>query len=135
MFKTLLGWIFNAWVLAVLGWLAVALLIWFVGPLIGFGDKHPLESETSRWVLIGVLLGLYVARKMWLLWGKSRANGSLIGWMSTNAKQKAAGAAETTSDNPDHNVQQTNFLAALDKLKKTRFASQNGVWASATARQ
>ena len=34
--------------LAIVGLLALSLIIWFVGPLISIGTLRPLESETVR---------------------------------------------------------------------------------------
>ena len=50
----------NRWVLASLGFIFLALLIWFIGPLFGFGEARPLASESAR--LISILFTL-------LLWG------------------------------------------------------------------
>ncbi len=41
--------------------LALALVIWFVGPLLGFGDSRPLESVLARLLVIGVIVGAWVA--------------------------------------------------------------------------
>ena len=53
MIKRLLGLVFNRWVLLAVVLLAIALLIWIVGPLVAIGDWRPLDSEASRWIAIG----------------------------------------------------------------------------------
>ena len=37
--------VFNRWVLGAVGILAIALLIWFVGPMIAVQDYRPFEPE------------------------------------------------------------------------------------------
>jgi type VI secretion system protein ImpL len=54
--------------------LAVALLIWWVGPLIAVGDFRPLESELIRWILIGITAVWPVARWAWRRWRARRAS-------------------------------------------------------------
>ncbi|HTH61628.1 MAG TPA: type VI secretion system membrane subunit TssM [Paraburkholderia sp.] len=44
--------------------LLVGLAVWFIGPLVGFGDYRPLESVVSRILVIIVLLALLL---FWLL--------------------------------------------------------------------
>lgn len=66
---TLLG---ARWFLTLLGTGALALLVWVLGPLVGFAGREPLASPGSRAILIGVLFGLWgtvqlvaVARSRW----------------------------------------------------------------------
>ena len=54
------GLVFNRWVFAVLGLVAISLLIWFVGPLIAVAEYRPLEPEKNRWFLIGLVVFFYV---------------------------------------------------------------------------
>ncbi|AUB81496.1 type VI secretion system membrane subunit TssM [Candidatus Thiodictyon syntrophicum] len=50
------------WFLSLLGTLALAALVWFVGPLIGFAGTEPLGPQSRRWWVIGALFVL------WALW-------------------------------------------------------------------
>ncbi len=76
--KKLLGIVFNRWVLAALGLLAVALLIWFAGPLLAFADYRPLESETVRWIVIAIIVAAYLARVVWRALRARQSNSQLI---------------------------------------------------------
>ncbi|MFP3553370.1 type VI secretion system membrane subunit TssM [Paraburkholderia sp. SIMBA_049] len=60
----LLGWFMRPIVLSFLGVLALALIVWIEGPLLAFAGKAPLETATSRWIVIAVLFALWV-----LYWG------------------------------------------------------------------
>ncbi|WP_437882111.1 type VI secretion system membrane subunit TssM [Pseudomonas sp. LRF_L74] len=48
------------WVMPVIGLIALALVIWFIGPLIAIGKFEPLASETARWVLIALIFLLWI---------------------------------------------------------------------------
>ena len=40
----------SRWVTTFLGAIVLALLIWFVGPLLGLGSLHPFETEIARYI-------------------------------------------------------------------------------------
>lgn len=48
--------------LGVFGLLALALLIWFIGPLVTVAGHVPLESASARWLAIGILLTVILLR-------------------------------------------------------------------------
>jgi type VI secretion system protein ImpL len=76
--KKVLGLIFNRWTLLSVGLLALATIIWVVGPLIAIGNLHPLESEWSRWTLIGVIVALVVSKQFWSAWRARKASEKLV---------------------------------------------------------
>jgi type VI secretion system protein ImpL len=76
--RKLLRLLFNRWLLAGLGLLALALLIWIGGPFLAFAEFHPLASEMARSVLIGLVLLLFLGRLAWRAWRSKRANAKLI---------------------------------------------------------
>ncbi len=52
----------QSWLISLLGVLALALLIWFIGPLLAIAGWQPLAAEFNRWLAILILLlfwGLY----------------------------------------------------------------------------
>jgi type VI secretion system protein ImpL len=46
----------------IVGFLLIAAFIWFAGPYFAFADYHPLDPPIARWILIGIVVGI------WLLW-------------------------------------------------------------------
>ena len=61
--------LFSRRALAVVGVVMLALLVWFIGPLVAFDTLHPLASVGSRVVTI-VLLLMFLA--LWLVnWSMS----------------------------------------------------------------
>ncbi len=57
--KRLLGFLGARWFLTLLGTAALAALVWFVGPLLGFAGREPLAPEAVRWWVIGVLFAIW----------------------------------------------------------------------------
>ncbi len=58
--KSFLKFFVSRFFLSLVGMIALALLIWFVGPLIGFAGTEPLASAFRRWMLIGILFALWI---------------------------------------------------------------------------
>lgn len=65
--KKILNIFLNRWTLAILGLIAVSLLIWFIGPLFAVAGYHPLESNDSRLFLIGFIILFYIGKHLWTL--------------------------------------------------------------------
>lgn len=64
-----------SWVALAAGLLAVASLVWFVGPLLALGDWRPLEGVAARAALIALLLLLPALAGLWRLlrdWYRAR---------------------------------------------------------------
>ncbi|MBK1717784.1 type VI secretion system membrane subunit TssM [Thiocystis violacea] len=57
--KSFLKFFVSVRFLALIGLVALAVLIWYLGPLIRVGGFEPLVSSTHRWMLIGALIGVY----------------------------------------------------------------------------
>jgi len=60
--KKLLAALLHPVVLALLGLLALCLVIWNVGPLVAIAGRAPLEAESARWILIGAVVLAFVMR-------------------------------------------------------------------------
>lgn len=89
--KKLLGLIFNRTVMVILGLIALSLIVWFVGPLIAIADFRPLESTTVRWVIIGLIFGIYLIRLLWKFVKAKTNNARLFdGLLKQGAPQPAA---------------------------------------------
>lgn len=122
MFRRLWRLITHPWFITALGLLAVAALIWFVGPLIGIGEMRPLQTPVARWSAIAIVL---------VLWGLNRLRKYLTA-RRTN-EEILEGIAEEPE--PDHAavesaeevaLLQGRFKEAMTVLKKSRFDDAKG---------
>jgi type VI secretion system protein ImpL len=126
MTRHVLGWIFNRWVLLAVLLLALALVLWIVGPLVAVGDWRPLESEASRWITIGALVALVALRMAWSRWRARRGNAAVVNQLV----QAPATPAERES--PDLAAVRERFERALLTLQRARFGvgSKLPAWAA-----
>src|SRR5262252_5640776 len=51
--------------IVLLGLALIVLFIWFAGPYFAFADVHPLDSEMSRLIAIGVVVGIWLLFRLW----------------------------------------------------------------------
>ncbi|MDS4015083.1 MAG: type VI secretion system membrane subunit TssM [Candidatus Accumulibacter sp.] len=95
MMKKFFAALLHPLVLSVLGILALAMVIWFVGPLIAIAGYEPLASPNVRWLLIGLLVLALVLRWLIRLW-RARANNArlLDGIVGTRTEQAVVEPAE-----------------------------------------
>ena len=73
--------------------LIIMVLVWFAGPLFGFGSMHPLETEIARIATIVALLVLWIITNLMHALQISRKEKALAaGIAEPSAEQKAAEA-------------------------------------------
>ncbi len=80
--KKFLSFITHPMFLATLGVLALSALVWWVGPLLGFGESKPFEPTWVRLSIIGVLVALLVLKLLLSAWQRKRANAALLEGMA-----------------------------------------------------
>ncbi|WAC71423.1 type VI secretion system membrane subunit TssM [Roseateles sp. SL47] len=126
--KRVLGWIFNRWVLLAVLLLAVALVLWIIGPLVAIGEHRPLESETSRWITISVIVVLVVALVAWRRWRASRSNAAVV----QQLMQSPTGPQESERESADMAAVRERFQQAMATLQRARFGAGNQLkgWAA-----
>ena len=99
----------RRWLFEALGLLALSLLIWFGGPLLGLGTAHPLA---------GSLMRIFTIAAMLLLWGGWR----LFKWWQLRKRNDAMVDAIAETARPDPKESEQAILsqkldAALEQLK------------------
>jgi type VI secretion system protein ImpL len=110
--KKLLRLLLNRWVMTAVGLLALALLIWFGGPLLAIADVHPLASELARTALIGLILFAYAGRLAWRIWRSHRANAKLIEGLAP------ARPRDATTEDPEVATLRARFHEAVAMLRQ-----------------
>ena len=100
---------------AIFGVIALSALVWFVGPLIGFGGSHPFDPEWVRLTIIVLLFVLLVGRAFYKMWKRKRTNAALVEGMA-----KGPSAAER-----EVGVLNERFTQAIDVLKKAPSGSRS----------
>jgi len=118
MMHNLFSFIFSRGLWNFFGLVAIALLIWIAGPLLSIGTTRPLESETTRIIVIAVIFGLWLLRIIWRKWREGRLNAQLLGQLRKPAAKKKA---EPEPVNPEIRQLEERFNEAVELLRKTRF--------------
>lgn len=111
----------KPWVLAPIGLLAFAVLVWFAGPLLVLGGQAPLAAPPVRIVVVAVFTLQYLAQKLGQAWRARRNNERVV-----SALQPAPQAGL-----PAEALQlRERFATALAELRRARFGARGGQWSS-----
>jgi len=106
----------NRWLLGALGFLAAALVIWFVGQLLAFGDWRPLESVFARLVAI-LLVGLgWVGLEFMRFLRARKANAQLLEGIAGDAGDDAQ-----MRSGEEVALLRSRMREAVETLKQARF--------------
>ncbi|PKO55486.1 MAG: type VI secretion system membrane subunit TssM, partial [Betaproteobacteria bacterium HGW-Betaproteobacteria-19] len=110
--------LFHPVLLGILGLIALALVIWFIGPMIAIAGFAPFESALVRLILIGLLVVFVVFRLVWRKLKAKTQNAKLVEGL-VKADETDKGAA------PSDEVQtlRTRFEEALSVLKDSQAAA------------
>ena len=123
MFSRFFGLFVSRTFWVIVGLIVIALMIWFVGPLIAIAEYRPIEPEWVRWTLIGLMFGFYALRLFFRMWRAKNMSGRMF-----NLIAGTRGSKDDAPDLPGTNEVRDltdRFDKALAILKKTAFA-QNG---------
>ena len=74
---------------------AIMLLVWFLGPLLGIGATHPFETEIARWIAIAVLFVLWLVSNLLHELGANRREKALAAGLAETSPEAQAAAART----------------------------------------
>ena len=125
MLRWLFSLLFNRYVFIAIGLCALALAIWYLGPLFAFAQWRPLEPVPARLWLMGAIAFLLLLKWLAGVWRKHRINTRLIDSVM-GLRDKSVPA-----DDPSRAAleeMRANFAQALTQLKKARFGKQGGGW-------
>lgn len=105
------------WVLETIAIVLLALLIWFIAPLISVAGNVWLESEFSRWLTIGIIIGLWSCYQLIVLILARKRENQLVADLTSSANQ--------TLVSDEHQVLQKGFEEAMALLKNTSAKASN----------
>jgi type VI secretion system protein ImpL len=101
----------SHWFETLVGVVLLGLLVWFLGPLLGFGEAHPLEDEISRIVVLAVLAVLWVIGNLVLMLREGKREKALESAVAAPDATAVASAEEVA-------VLGERLRDALQKLRK-----------------
>ncbi|APA90018.1 type VI secretion system membrane subunit TssM (plasmid) [Paraburkholderia sprentiae WSM5005] len=112
----LLFWLLG-WSPVAIGVALLCLALWYFGPILAFGEIHPLDTTWSRVLLISVLLACYAIYGLYRLWRAMRSDDVLLQRvLNPFTKNPAAVPVARDEIRALHSV----VTKAIDKLKRMR---------------
>lgn len=114
----------NPWVITALIALFVALLIWFVVPLVAIGEVKLLQSETSRLVALIILTVVWALANVFIGQSRRAANDRLIEDLETASAVDEAKAANEAASSEELTQIGERLRDALQLLKQSRFGAR-----------
>lgn len=106
--------------ITLLGVLALALFIWYLGPLFGFGQSQPLVSESHRLVVIGFLFMIWALGRAALYWRARRRNSEVMAGISVHSDEIPAIDPDEQASEEELATLKEKMEQAMAGLKKAR---------------
>lgn len=116
--KRILSALLHPLTLAAVGMLLLGALIWWIGPLLSFGDRHPLDGTGERTVVLAILLGIFVLVFGIQAWRRRRTNKHLVAGL----------AAGPSSVEREAQALQQRFSQALKVLGESARQTGKASW-------
>jgi type VI secretion system protein ImpL len=115
----ILGPLLGTWFVSFIGLVAIAVLIWFLGPTLPF-----LESQTARIIAIAVFFAIWLIANLFVVWRHRRNQKKLISGIAGAPSDPAAVARQSASD-------EVGLLRERleDALKQLRGTTRQRPWA------
>ena len=140
--KKLLGIIKNPWLIGITGFVAVAGLIWYIGPLLAVAGQTPLASDLGRVATIMTVGGAYGLTQLIYYINTLRRNrdmlaelagqaGGAAGGEQAAAREQQAREEQKKKENEAASAEEISTLKqgldeALGVLKKARLGGKTG---------
>ncbi|MGI9283762.1 MAG: type VI secretion system membrane subunit TssM [Pseudomonadales bacterium] len=114
--RKLFGFFKSRWLVSIIGLIAVALLIWYAGPLVAIAGKVPLAEDIIRIICILAVVLLWALNNLRIQMRVNRANSQLMG----DASLQLGGVADSREQHHgEAEVLRERFEEALQVLKTT----------------
>ncbi|MCP4379023.1 MAG: type VI secretion system membrane subunit TssM, partial [bacterium] len=118
--KKILGLLKQRWLITLLGIIALALFIWYLGPLFGFGQSRPFEAESHRLIAIGILFLIWALSRGVMFWRARRRNSEMMAGISAQSKEIPSISPDEQASQEELETLQKKMEQAIAALKKAR---------------
>ncbi|MCQ8182568.1 type VI secretion system membrane subunit TssM [Methylomonas sp. SURF-1] len=115
----------RKWVLELIGVLFLALLIWFIGPLVAIAGVAPLESELARGITIGLLVSVWLIYRILAYRFSRQRDQKLMADLAGNDAADSVHGTEAAAE-AELDVLNRGFEEALALLKTSGRKQQRG---------
>lgn len=105
------------------GAIAIALIVWFAGPLLAFADYRPLETARARGIAIALILVLWLGRRLVGAMARALSNRKLLDALAPAARPDAD--AQTSEE---QRVVRERFATALGIMRQSGASGDKPSW-------
>lgn len=116
--------ILKSWLGSLIGLIALACLIYFLGPAIGIKGIHPLSQEFYRYLLIGLLFLFWLVWQAWRAWQAHKKNQQMLKQLVQPTAIKSSPEEVATREELDQ--LSGNLQEALNSLGRAKQAQGGG---------
>ena len=116
MMHKIISFVLSKGLLGALGVGVVAVLIWYQGPLIRFGDFAPLRSPVNRLIAIIAIVLVYTLYKLFVAWRNKKKNNAISTDLAESADSVDPNEAQSSEELA---TLKGTFDEALKELKKS----------------
>jgi type VI secretion system protein ImpL len=120
MFKAILSVLTARWFVTLIGAIILALVVWFVGPLIAVGDVRPLDSEIVRLIVVLIILVIWGIWNIISLLRAKKSNDQLVKGISQASAADAEAADLEAAKKEEVGVLKERLEDALAMLKRAK---------------
>ncbi|TDU31163.1 type VI secretion system protein ImpL [Panacagrimonas perspica] len=117
------GFFTHPLLITLIGMIAAALVIWYVGPLIAVGSIRPFEPEWVRWTLILLVALVLIGRRVWRFTRAKMASRKLMEGLTKSPANRPAGPSESQQE---IQLLGQRFEEAVATLRKVRLEGRGG---------
>lgn len=110
---------YKRWAIGALIVLAMLAVLWFAGPLIGFGGNYPLESAVVRGVLMALVLIVWVAWEVLRIVVERRRNAKMLQALAEDDEDSGLSRQESEQ-------LRSRFTQAMATLRSARLGGKSG---------
>ncbi|MFK7853262.1 MAG: type VI secretion system membrane subunit TssM [Granulosicoccus sp.] len=111
----------NRMFIAFIGIVFLSLFIWFVGPLIGYQQISPLESQYNRVLFIASMSGLWFMAVVYRFIKSRKQNAQMLDSLANDS-----GSAADSASAEELETLQLKMQEAVDTLKSRNFSKTGG---------
>ena len=118
--KKIIGLLKQRWLITLLGVIAIALFIWYLGPLLGLGQSRPFEAELHRLIAIGILFLIWALSRVVMFWRAKRRNSEMMAGISAQSEEIPASSPDEQASQEELDTLNEKMEQAIAALKKAR---------------
>jgi type VI secretion system protein ImpL len=114
----------SKWTIYCIGFLALAFLIWFGGPLIAIAGYEPLGSSVARWLTMAVVALVFISYQFWKHRHTEKKNQESVQSL-LDGEDQFSGDEESKRE---VETLRERVIRALDVLKNSNLSNGQGVY-------